>query len=504
MNLTDKEILELTELCNALVDGTLTEAQKAQLSEKLAFSEAARQFYVRFTGLSASLHTYASELQTEPADVPVRTRWRPGWWWAVGALAAAAVIVLGFWLGAGRPRGNVAPVAETETDEFVAQITGVKDCPLKPGDQLRRGQRLEIASGVVEITFDCGAQITLEGPAALDVNSAWDATLERGTLKANVPSEAVGFRISHRAVEVVDLGTEFSLVAPADGPVELYVLKGEVKATPRDQASLVMHEHQARRFGETGSVEILSTATQLAHLAQPVKLERVPGLVQYAHWSFDDGADRELGGVRTTGRWGQALQFDGQFDTHAVLPGIGRNTSRTVAFWVKVPADASLPDAGAMVAWLAKGSKKAEAHPVQIGWNTEPGAGPLGALCTEFGRGLIVGSTSLRDGRWHHVAVVFALAGRNHDKLHVKQYVDGRLETTPVKLARKHHRDKSGEAAGDVVWLGRRLGRGSAGRERFHGELDELFIADRALASPAIRQLLKTNSPEPSDVANTR
>ena len=57
MNLTDKEILELTELCNALMDGTLTEAQKAQLSEKLAFSEAARQFYVRFTGLSARADT---------------------------------------------------------------------------------------------------------------------------------------------------------------------------------------------------------------------------------------------------------------------------------------------------------------------------------------------------------------------------------------------------------------------------------------------------------------
>ena len=48
-------------------------------------------------------------------------------------------------------------------------------------------------------------------------------------LKASVPSEAVGFRISTPAVEVVDLGTEFTMLAePAGTAAEVRVLKGEV------------------------------------------------------------------------------------------------------------------------------------------------------------------------------------------------------------------------------------------------------------------------------------
>ena len=46
MNLSDKEILELSALCNALVDGTLTETQKVRLSDWLVASEAARRYYI--------------------------------------------------------------------------------------------------------------------------------------------------------------------------------------------------------------------------------------------------------------------------------------------------------------------------------------------------------------------------------------------------------------------------------------------------------------------------
>ena len=55
MSLSDENILELNDLCNAVVDGTLDEKQKGRLSEWLAASQEAREFYVRTTGLSASL-----------------------------------------------------------------------------------------------------------------------------------------------------------------------------------------------------------------------------------------------------------------------------------------------------------------------------------------------------------------------------------------------------------------------------------------------------------------
>ena len=76
------------------------------------------------------------------------------------------------------------------------------------------------------------AALTTEGPAAFDLNSAWEATLNRGTLKASVPPQAIGFRISNPSVEIVDLGTEFTMSADASGAAEVLVLKGQVEAQP--------------------------------------------------------------------------------------------------------------------------------------------------------------------------------------------------------------------------------------------------------------------------------
>ncbi len=105
---------------------------------------------------------------------------------------------------------------------------------VQPGSQLQKGQRIELARGFVEVTFDSGAQVVLQGPASLDVKSAWAATLNRGTLKAHVPPEAVGFSISNPNVEIVDLGTEFTMSAEAGGAAEVLVLKGEVEASPQN------------------------------------------------------------------------------------------------------------------------------------------------------------------------------------------------------------------------------------------------------------------------------
>jgi hypothetical protein len=116
------------------------------------------------------------------------------------------------------------------------------------------------------VTFDSGARVVLEGAAALEVNSAWEVTLRRGTLKANVPPEAVGFSVANRAVRVVDLGTEFTMVADANG-AEVFVLKGEVEAAPRatrELETILLREKEPRRFAATG----VSVATGPLNLAR--------------------------------------------------------------------------------------------------------------------------------------------------------------------------------------------------------------------------------------------
>ncbi len=528
MTFTDDDRLELNELSNALVDGVITDVQRARLEHCLATSEEARRFYIRSMALSASLFDYASEMQSEAPDAPpVEAQIiRPAaWWWTIGSLAAAAAIVLAFWLGGAEQRKDADEIASAtqDSEESIARLSGAKESrwsgtALQPGEELHRGQRIELASGFAEITFDCGAQVTLEGPASLELHSAWDAVLHRGTLKASVPPEAIGFRVSNASVNVVDLGTEFSMVADEHGATEVFVLKGAVEAAARDAAGnegrpVVLREKQARRFARAGASEVGDREVKLARFMRKVALDRATLATNYVHWSFDETTgnlaaasvpgcearlesteENSLDAAHAAGYRQGGLQLDGQIFARAAVPGIHKRTARTVAFWVNIAAEAPLPDAGTILAWPVGGAGRG----IEIDWNRNPNQGPLGALRTEAGRGFVVGSTSLRDGRWHHVAVVFSPKPKSEAAMQVRQYVDGRLESqSDRRFAKRVKAAKGGEllagASDGYLWIGR--GPGRKATDQFHGELDELFLADAALTPQEIRHLMRENKP---------
>ena len=248
-------------------------------------------------------------------------------------------------------------------------------------------------------------------------------------------------------------------------------------------------------------------------------LERETQTARYVHWSFDEVAgdllkanapgfspgafDARLEAIPPTahseGRWQGALSFDGTMYARAPFAGISANTPRTILFWVRVPEDAQLSDAYAMVAWRAN-SAKLGSRAVHIDWNRNPTEGPIGALRTDFSRGYSVGTTSLRDARWHHIAVVFVPGDRPDEPVQVKQYVDGRLEGSARKPPKRGSaaaalNEEIVTSASDVLWLGCRLGSDGALKERFRGQLDELFIADRALTPREIVTVMTENQP---------
>ena len=539
MNLADKEILELNDLCNALVEGTLNDAQKSRLSHWLATSEDARRFYIRTMGLSASLFSYASEMQAESAETvaPSEKIIHLGWFWKFASLAAAAAIALMVWIA--WPKQNAISTATPADDGFVAQLTGSKECQwvgnnpsVQPRERFHKGQRLELAKGFAEITFDSGAQIVLQGPASLDVNSAWAATLNRGTLKASVPPEAMGFSIANPTVEVVDLGTEFAMFADTTGTAtEVLVLKGEVEAQPNtapNQQPIVLHEKELERFATSGVSIVPDSAEKFAQISQSVPLDHFIPPTDYMHWSFDetdggvfkaddsgtpfDAADLHLENVlpaeitdaHGSGHFEHALQFDGHLFAKAAFPDISQNTPHTVCFWVKVPKDANLSNAYAMLAW-GMNSKNFGAHPIHISWNRNPNEGRVGVLRTDYGGGFALGSTPLRDGHWHHISVVLIPDEDAKGFVEVKQYVDGRFEGEgkPSPPGSEIF-SKLNNATSGTVWLGCRLGIDGVRLDRFRGEMDELFIADRALEPVEIVSLMENNRLPQSELASAQ
>ncbi len=530
--LSDKEILELNALCNALVDGALTDAQRVRLGEWLARSEEARKFYVRAMTLSASLLHYASEMHADQPDkVSVPAGRMSSWLWWMSPLAAAACMAVVFWFA--RHGNKNVSLAEIKSDEIVARLTASKECQwasgsaFSPGAMLRRGERLELTKGFAEITFDSGAQVVLEGPATLDITSAWDTTLRHGVAKASVPPEAIGFSIANDAVEVVDLGTEFTMIAYAGGAADVLVLKGEVEATPSGpgQDSILIRQNESRRFEQSGVTDVRDREQKFARFNQTVMLDRFAKSFRYVHWSLDEAEGKlfkaddfiaqletfdaklesvsESGRTRLSveGRSKNALRFDGRVHARAPFAGLSGSAAHTVAFWVKVPEDSQLSSAYAMVAWWAE-NKQLGSRPVHIAWNRNPNEGTVGALRTDYGRGFAIGATPLRDGRWHHVAVAFVPSANGNAWPEVKQYVDGRLEgegqPSPPGGGLS---TQVNEHVRDAVWLGCRLGDTGPKRERFRGELDELCVVEGTLGPLEIVQLMRENKPLRLEVA---
>ncbi len=527
--LTDPESIELTALCGALADGHLTASQKEEINTLLRTSDEAREYYVQHAALSASLFSYAAELQSEaPAPMPVRKASIPRPLWLS---AAAAVVVLSgiLWFQQKQeqePQNPESPIADVSV---VALMSGTKDCEwsgpaLPAGAPLKAGQRLQLTKGVAEITFDSGAQVTLDAPASFTVSSAWDASLESGTLRASVPIEAAGFRVTNPSVEVVDQGAEFSMIADASS-TEVLVLNGAVEAAPRRDAQPVMlRAQESRRFNSEGTSDVRDRERKFARFANILKLDRSETIGGYTHWAFDASegslitaevkgrkkksgvhtrmvADEkaEAAATLTDGRWGKGLGFDGRLFAKASVPSLAtEGEARTVAFWVRVPENASLSGGSAsMLGWGAK-NRRHEAPHISIGWNKRPAQGPVGALRTDLGQGIALGSTSLRDGRWHHVAVV--LVPSPDGRLQARQYLDGRLEGNASRPPPK--RASADAEVADTLWLGRSPG-DKPKEALFTGALDELFIIDRPLSPAEIVRLMRDNQPPETTLAGT-
>jgi ferric-dicitrate binding protein FerR (iron transport regulator) len=498
--MSDADLLALTELCNALADGRITEAERTELNRRLAESDEARRFYVRFASLGASLSGYAAEQQCEAAPAPRKVVKFPVKWTAgIAALAASIAAMLAYW------KEDPAPGKPEPTS--VAWLTGATDARWtdaaaapEPGDAIERGQRLDLKSGLAEVTFDSGARVVLEGPASLDVASAWTADLRKGAITASAPQEAAGFRVENAAVQVTQLGGDVRIEADGSGNAEVLSLRGSAETSSRG-AKLLLKDRQARRFARDGVSTVADVEAKFSRVSARAPINRKGRPVRFAHWSFNsmtggnfmaDTSGFEPAALRLergsakgadlflhTGRWQRALTFDGLTFATGRLPA---STPRLIATWLKIAPDAPLDEGEAILALGAK------ARGLRVAWNREPERGPLGALRTEHDGTTIIGSTSLRDGRWHHVAVM-VVGNKKAGRPEVRQYVDGRLEGASIVARRFKANDSR-----DLVWIGRGDDRSKMATDNFRGELDELIIADRPLSPYELRTLIDTNA----------
>lgn len=162
------------------------------------------------------------------------------------AALAGAVLVVGTWLYLNRVKQVESPIDPTSIARseptgkesgpaVAATLTQLADCTWSPsatpfhhGQLLHVGDRVTIKSGRVKITYDCGAEVVLEGPCDYWIHGPMAGYLTLGRITAHVPRRAFSFAILSPEVDMVDLGTSFGVDVADGGRTELHVFEGEV------------------------------------------------------------------------------------------------------------------------------------------------------------------------------------------------------------------------------------------------------------------------------------
>lgn len=139
--------------------------------------------------------------------------------------------------------GHREIIAHALADEHLAVLTKSMNCKwgdsslaTAPGSRLGRGW-LRLESGVAEVTYTDGARVILQGPAHYSIESAQHGVLHSGRLIARVPQQAIGFTVRTATTEIIDLGTEFGVVAEEAGATEVHVFDGAVDVQPRGRGA---------------------------------------------------------------------------------------------------------------------------------------------------------------------------------------------------------------------------------------------------------------------------
>lgn len=297
MTLSKQESLDLRALIAQKLDAELTSEQGALLKQMLATNPEARRICAGYNALYALLELEVAALPSEdmPRQLPVemaptetcsptemghdQTVLPPSslgfltntlhgtigyisTGWPMAYLVATVIFGVGLVIGSITYVLDPAQVAERlpmvtgskstpgHQREFVGQITGMVDCQwagessdATDGARVLLGRKFALASGLLEMKYNSGAKVILQGPVTYEVESKNGGYLSLGKLTARVETKADKtkghksplFSIRTPTATVTDLGTEFGVEVTDKGESKVYVFVGTVNVVDHNQ-----------------------------------------------------------------------------------------------------------------------------------------------------------------------------------------------------------------------------------------------------------------------------
>lgn len=241
MNLNSINQLEWESLLEGAISGTLSDSEAQLLNRVLKANPERLDDYIRFVDMHASLYQEPLLAPTDVADTMVdyrtlemeneQQRKLTGFWKVLASVTtAAALIAFSFALWQSMTGDSNW---EHSRGQYIGLVTSLKangaDSDLYVGRGVQTGL-FTLESGKAQIRLDNGVELSMRGPVEFEAFGQDHLALVSGRLTANVPEQAIGFRIDTPDMEVVDLGTEFALKVDSSGESKLHVMEGEVEA----------------------------------------------------------------------------------------------------------------------------------------------------------------------------------------------------------------------------------------------------------------------------------
>jgi len=256
----------LFDLCEALVNERLTDAEHAELTTLLQDNPAAQRRYLAHVDLHLGLEKLNPRDELDEADpvadlaravarssaspgVPRAAVRRSGSRWPIrpamlSTLAAGLLLAaIGVYSLVATPEPVKRPPGREMTSLGVpprlVQRAGAKFFG-EPGPAL--GAALDfshpyaLAEGQVQIEYANHALVILEAPAAFEIPSAERLTMRVGDCSVTVPPGARGFRVETPLADVVDLGTRFAVQVAENGQTDVQVVEGLAEIHPPQPA----------------------------------------------------------------------------------------------------------------------------------------------------------------------------------------------------------------------------------------------------------------------------
>lgn len=389
--------IRFMELVSGWLDGSLSEAESAELQTTLEDSADRRSEFVDACGLDTDLRLMSDVQYQHEAQASVRNdkpivhslALRASKWILVVATAAVLLLAIGYGIGRDR-KGDAnqqiatSEPASTQQDETVesgcavlSRVVNAKfagDTQYEEGDSLQPGQ-FKLLSGAVQIDFFSGATMLIAEAAEVNLISSWEAECAHGKVTMRVPPPAIGFRLNMPEMKVVDLGTEFAVQVDG-GESSLHVFEGEVEAhVPGSQMQVIREGNSLKKARNRGVVAGVSTPTDFPSVEdferrkeeyhqQKTKQwrmamnkvssdERIIGCYQFRRWP-DKKWDRlvnnfvipkrpyshgsAVGARWVEGRWPgkQALEFKSPGDRVRINLKKDKYEGLTLAAWIRV------------------------------------------------------------------------------------------------------------------------------------------------------------------------